>query len=181
MSDQFTVAEYYENVLPEQFAAAIADVSPEQAAQPEMSSTYAISGDGGGTYGLRVANGQLAVVPGGIEQSDLHTTTTIEDWRRGVASIEEPLIGYVRRGKVNAAKNLKGTLHFDISRDDGTSYESTTVYGGEAAPEVTVRMNASDYAALMDGTLNSQMAFMTGKLKFDGSLPFLMQLAAASF
>lgn len=181
MSDQLTVAEYYENVLPQQFAAALADLAPDKAAQPEITSTYAISGDGGGTYGLRVVGGQLAVVPGGIANSDLHTTAVIDDWRRGVASIEEPLIGYVRRSRVNAAKKLRGRLHFEISRADGTSYASTTVYGGETAPEVTVRMSAADYAALMDGTLNSQMAFMTGKLKFDGSLPFLMQLATASF
>lgn len=181
MSDQISVTEYYENILPEQFAAAMADLSPEAAAQPEITSTYEISGAGGGTYGLRVANGRLEVVPGGIPNSDLYTTTGVDDWRRGIASIDEPLIGYVKRRKVAAAKNLKGTLRLDIAREDGSSYESTTVYGGAESPEVTIRMKAADYKALMNGSLNGQMAFMTGKLRFDGSLPFLLQLAAASF
>ena len=181
MSDQISVAEYCEKVLPQQFAAAVADVSPEAAAQPEITSTYEISGEGGGTYGLRVANGQLEIVPGGIPNSDLYTTTTIDDWRSGVASIDEPLIGYVKRRRVSAAKNLRGTLRLDIARDDGSSIESKTVYGGAESPDVTIRMKADDYKALMNGSLNGQMAFMTGKLKFEGSLPFLMQIATASF
>lgn len=181
MSSQLSVAEYYENVLPDQFANAMADLSPEAAAQPEITSTYAISGAGGGTYGLRVANGQLEVVPGGIPNSDLHTTISIEDWRQGVANIDEPLIRFVKRGRVNAVKNLKGALKLDIAGDDGFSIEGRTVYGGAESPEVTIRMKADDYKALMNGSLNGQMAFMTGKLKFDGNLPFLMQLAAASF
>lgn len=181
MSDQISVAEYCQNILPAQFATAMADLSPEAAAQPEITSTYAISGAGGGTYGLRVANGQLEVVPGGIPNSDLYTTTTIENWLSGVVHIGEPLIRFVKQGKVNAVRNLRGALRLDIARADGSSIESTTVYGGTASPDVTIRMKADDYKALMNGSLNGQLAFMTGKLKFDGSLPFLLQLAAASF
>ena len=181
MSDQLSVAEYYENILPGQFATAVADLPPEVAAQPEITSTYEISGAGGGTYGLRVANGQLEIVPGGIPNSDLYTTTTIENWRSGVASIDEPLIRFVKHRKVNAVKSLKGALKLDIARDDGSSIEGKTLYGSAESPAVTIRMKADDYKALMNGSLNGQMAFMTGKLKFEGSLPFLMQLAAARF
>jgi putative sterol carrier protein len=33
---------------------------------------------------------------------------------------------------------------------------------------------------MLSGELNGQMAFMTGKLKFEGSLPLLMQVGALS-
>ena len=35
-----------------------------------------------------------------------------------------------------------------------------------------------DYRAMLSGELNSQMAFLTGKLTFEGSLPLLMQIGA---
>jgi putative sterol carrier protein len=41
-------------------------------------------------------------------------------------------------------------------------------------------MAADDYTAMMRGELNGQMAFLTGKLKFDGNLPLLMQVGALS-
>lgn len=182
MSDQLSVAEFYERVLPEQFAAAMAEAPPEATDQPELTATYDITGEGGGVYGLRAANGQLEVVPGGIDNSDLHTTVSIDNWRRAVIHARnDPLITYIQRRKVNAVKNLKGALQIEIERDDGSNYESTTIYGGSDTPEVTLRMKAEDYRSMVEGKLNGQMAFMTGKLKFEGSLPFLMQLAAASF
>ena len=51
---------------------------------------------------------------------------------------------------------------------------------GPPEPVVTLRMTDDDYAAMMRGELNGQMAFMTGKLKFEGSLPLLMQIGALS-
>jgi putative sterol carrier protein len=43
-----------------------------------------------------------------------------------------------------------------------------------------LRMTNEDYGAMLSGELNGQMAFMTGKLKFEGSLPLLMQVGALS-
>ena len=41
-------------------------------------------------------------------------------------------------------------------------------------------MTADNYEAMMRGDLNGQMAFLTGKLKVEGSLPLLMQIGALS-
>jgi putative sterol carrier protein len=39
-------------------------------------------------------------------------------------------------------------------------------------------MKLADYVAMQEGRLNGQEAFMTGKLKVEGDMGFLMQIAA---
>jgi len=176
----FSIAEYFEQIVPGQFAAAVAE-KPEAGGQPELRATYVIEGEGGATYGLRIAGGQLEVVPGGIEGSDIQTTTGVEEWLSAADAAERDLIvDLYARGKVQAIKSLQGVVHLDLTRADGSPYTSTLVLGGASEPEVTMRMTTGDYVEMMHGRLNGQMAFMTGKLKFEGSLPLLMKLGTLS-
>lgn len=179
MSDISSPAQYYEQVVPQQFASAVAEA--EMTADQDLTATYVITGEGGGTYGLRAHGKEIEFVPGGIEGSDLRTTMTIENWRIHAASgALDPLVDYIRRGKIDVVKSLKGTVRLDLTLPDGGNYESATVFGGEEEPEVTLRMTNEDYEAMLRGDLNGQMAFMTGKLKFEGSLPLLMQVGGLS-
>jgi hypothetical protein len=171
--------EYFAHILPQQFAAAMEDAPENVADQPELTAIYEITGTGGGTYGLHAQGKQIEFVPSGLEQADMRTTMTIENWRTITASgAPDPFVDNVRRGKVAIVKSLKGTVRLELVLSDGSAWESATVFGGEAEPTVTLRMAADDYAAMMRGELNGQMAFMTGKLKFEGSLPLLMQVGA---
>jgi hypothetical protein len=175
-----TPAEYFEQIVPQQFAAALAG-APEAADQPELTATYEITGAGGGTYSLRAAGTRVEVLPGGLSDADMHTTLAIEDWRANARSgLLDPLVDYVVRCKVAVVKSLKGMVRLELERSDGSVFRIATTFGAQAEPEVTLRMTADDYAAMMRGELNGQMAFLTGKLKFDGSLPLLMQVGALS-
>lgn len=175
-----TVAEYFEQTVPEQFNAAIA-ASPEAAEQPELTATYEITGAGGGIYGLRLSGATIEVVPGGIEGSDLRTTVGIDAWRSALEIADrDPVVDFYGRCKAQAIKSLQGLLRLDLTNADGSPYESTMVFSNVEEPEVTLRMTTSDYIDMMTGRLNGQMAFMTGKLKFDGSLPLLMKLGSIS-
>jgi SCP-2 sterol transfer family protein len=180
MAEIGTPAEYYSHVVPQQFAAALAD-APESVDQPELTAIYEIAGEGGGTYALRAAGGAIEVLSDAPPEADMRTTIAIDDWRRGAANdLLDPLVDYVRRHKVAVVKSLKGTVRLELQRSDGSTWQSATTFGGQAEPEVTLRMTADDYAAMMRGDLNGQMAFLTGKLQFEGSLPLLMQVGALS-
>lgn len=173
-----SVAEYYEGTITAQFAQAIADAPAEVLSQPALTATYTISGDEGGTYGVRIADGQLEIVPGGIPESDMRVVAEVGEWRQGADVGMANPFDYYRRRKVNLIKSLKGAVNLDLSNEDGNNLQGAIIFGNIAEPAVTVQMKASDYLAMMTGKLNGQMAFMTGKLKFDGSLPLLMQVAA---
>jgi hypothetical protein len=60
MSD-ITPAVYFAEVVPQRFAAAVAGASEEVLAQPELTVTYTIEGEGdqGGVFGLKVSAEQL--------------------------------------------------------------------------------------------------------------------------
>ena len=175
-----TPREYYEQIVPQQLAAALAG-APEAAGQPELTAVYEITGDDGGTYALRAADGRVEALADGLAAADMHTTLTIEDWRASAATgLADPLVDYVARRKVAVVKSLKGLVRLELERSDGSVFQSATTFGGQAEPEVTLRMAADDYAAMIRGELNGQMAFLTGKLKFDGNLPLLMQVGALS-
>lgn len=179
MSDFSSPAEYYEQAVPQQFAAAVDELPDRFADDQELTATYVIDG---ASYGLRARGAAIEFVPGGIDGSDLLTTMSIHAWRVSTADDAlDPLVDYLRRGKFEVVKSLRGRVSIDLTgADEGSSYESSTVFGGTEEPEVTLRMTTDDYAAMLRGDLNGQMAFMTGKLKFEGSLPLLMQVGALS-
>jgi putative sterol carrier protein len=64
-----------------------------------------------------------------------------------------------------------GTWHVII--DDGTF----SVHQGAAeSPTTTFVMKGDDYVKMVNGDLNGQMAFMTGKMKIKGAIPMAMKL-----
>jgi hypothetical protein len=179
MSETTSPEAYFTRTVPEQYARAIAG-SPAAADQPELTAVVEISGPGGGTYGLRLAGGALEVVPAEqIASADLRAVMSYDDWRTFAASgATDPVVDYAARGKVGVVKGLKGTVQLELTRTSGDIWRSTTVFGGQDEPALTLMMTDDDYRAMLSGDLNGQMAFLTGKLKFEGSLPLLMQIGA---
>lgn len=175
-----TVQSYFEELVPQQYAAALVAAPADVAAQPPLSAVFVVSGEGGSSYSLRSAGGQLEVLPGDtIDAPDLRVLMSYDAWRTlAEDGAADTFVDFVQRGKVLVVKNLKGTVNLDLTRSDGSAWESTMIFGDQAEPVLTMRMTADDYKAMLDGDLNGQMAFMTGKLKFEGSLPLLMQIGA---
>ncbi len=174
-----TVQSYFEELIPQQYAAAVAAAPDTANAQPPLTAVVKISGENGGTYTLRSAGPQVEVLPGAVSDPDLLVQMSYDSWR-AVASdgATDTFVDFVQRGKVSVVQNLKGTVNLDLTRSDGSSWESTMVFSNQPEPTLTMRMTADDYQAMLRGDLNGQMAFMTGKLKFEGSLPLLMQIGA---
>jgi hypothetical protein len=173
--------EYFTQIVPQQYAAAIAATSAGAANQPPLSVTYVITGEQGATYGLRAEGAALDVVPGSIEEADMVVTQNYDTWARSIETgASEMFVDYVARRKVAVVKGLKGTVNLELTRSDGSLHETSVVFGGQSEPAVTIMMTTEDYRDMMSGELNGNMAFMMGKLKFDGSLPLLMQIGALS-
>jgi len=85
-----TPAEYFEQVIAQQFAAALAN-APEAADQPELTATYEITGTGGGTYSLRTAGARVEVLPGGPADGTLQPGDILTHLNGKLVSEFEPL------------------------------------------------------------------------------------------
>ena len=87
-----------------------------------------------------------------------------------------------------ATGGFQGTFQFNIPGDDGGEW--TTTFAGDAMqvteglsgePEFSITMKDENFLKMMNGELNGQMAFMSGKLKFKGSMSVAMKLKGLLF
>lgn len=80
------------------------------------------------------------------------------------------------------AGDLDATVQFDLSGEGGGKWyvvvadgECKVTEGEEDSPTATIRMEASDYAALIAGELNAMEAFMQQKIRVEGDLNTVMK------
>ena len=83
----------------------------------------------------------------------------------------------------DAAAGMNAVYQFDITGEGGGKWyaaiengELSVVEGEHESPNITLTMADQDYLAMIAGTLNGQMAFMTGKLKIKGDMSLAMKL-----
>lgn len=82
--------------------------------------------------------------------------------------------------KIGSADKLDRVVKIDLGDDgvivvDGT--RSPTEFKTDDSPaDVTLSMSKDNFQKLLDGDLNPQMAFMTGKLKVTGDMSLAMKL-----
>lgn len=81
--------------------------------------------------------------------------------------------------------SLRGVFQFDLSGDDGGTFQVTFQQDGvsytEGAPEesiCTLALSDANFLKLISGDLNPTTAFMMGKLKVKGDLGLALKLHA---
>lgn len=170
------VKEYFEQNLPKTFNDAFGSNPPADMNGEEMRLEYIVDDT---TYGLKVTNGtQLEIIPGGIAEPHIQNTMDLASFNDVVAGVMplNPLIDYNNKKKLDKVKNFKGNFKLELAREDSSKFTSSTIFNGATDPTVKVMAKIADYSQVLSGKLNPQMAFMTGKVKFEGSMPFLMLL-----
>lgn len=93
-------------------------------------------------------------------------------------TVEEVTARMAEAKAVVAGKRLR----FDFGEEgsiylDGVAEE---VSNGDGDADTTVRVSFSDFLAMADGSLNSTMAFMQGKVKIEGDMSVAMQLQSVT-
>ena len=96
---------------------------------------------------------------------------------------EDSLKEMYKSFRSEAAGNLNATYCFDISGEDGGKWtlniksgKCELLPGTVGTPSVTILISAQDWLLIQQGKLNSQMAFMMGKLRVSGDMSLAMKL-----
>lgn len=71
-----------------------------------------------------------------------------------------------------------GVAKFVIPGEGAIMLDGQGVRAGDEEADVTLTAEADVFRAILDGDMNPTMAFMTGKLKVDGSIGQAMKLGA---
>ena len=86
------------------------------------------------------------------------------------------------------AGDLDATVQFDLSGEGGGKWyvivangECAVEEGEKDSPTSTIRMEASDYAAMVAGDLNPMEAFMQQKIRVEGDLNTVMKFQSIFF
>lgn len=72
-----------------------------------------------------------------------------------------------------------GVAKFVFVDEGAIMIDADGVREGDAPADVTLTAEAEVFRDMLDGALNPTTAFMTGRLKVDGSMGLAMQLGAA--
>jgi hypothetical protein len=87
------------------------------------------------------------------------------------------------RSKPDVVSKINAVYQFNISGPGGGQWSvDCTRPGGliasgvAAAPKCTVAATDADFLAIVNGKMNAQMAFMSGKLKIQGDMGLAMKL-----
>lgn len=181
MADEITPAQFFETVVPEGFAA-----DADNASQDDATLAYVVTGDGGGEWTLKISGGKMTVEKGKGEALVTYTVSAADatdaiNGRNGAAPalLIPPRRPGQRAGAGAAVKALRGTLAMNLTRAGGEPFKIETCFNGAATPRTTLTVALADQIAISEGKLNAQEAFMTGKLKVEGDMGFMMQVGMA--
>ena len=172
--------EFFETLLPQGFAAqASAGNTPQ-----DFTIQFCVAGAGGGAWHAAIANGTMSV-QSGQRDANLRVTLSVDDWRDAVLGRNGATLALLlpqnrpgRPDNSGRAKALKGTMALELSRPDREPFRLELCFNDSAAPKTTLRAALSDYVAIQEGTLNGQQLFMQGRIRIEGDMALLMQVAS---
>ena len=75
--------------------------------------------------------------------------------------------------------SFDGTAKFVIEGEGAVMIDGNGVRAGDDEADVTLTASRDTFEGLLNGETNPTMAYMTGKLKIDGSLPTAIKLGSA--
>ena len=179
--EQVTPQQFFEQLLPAGFTA---QKESGSAVPQEFSMQYHVQGDGGGNWHVAIKDGAMTTKQG-TDDAVLTFTLGVDDFldaihsRNGAApSLLLPASRPGRPDNSGRAKMLKGTISQELARESGDPFKLEMKFNGADTPCTVLKMKLADFVAMQEGKLNGQEAFMTGRLRIEGDMAFMMQVAA---
>ena len=179
------VKEYFDEYLPKVFAEQTGGGAVLGMEGTEIKVQFDIADGAQQTYGLIVKDAkELEVKEGPIDAPTVKLGMSEEVFRRAVtgklqgATDRFTDVSQITRNRYDQLQSTKGTLVLDLSTSEGDNAEVKVTFNGADSPATTFRCSAEDWLAMNNGELAGPTAFMSGRLKIEGDMPFAMSLAS---
>ncbi|MBI4830623.1 MAG: SCP2 sterol-binding domain-containing protein [Candidatus Lindowbacteria bacterium] len=98
-------------------------------------------------------------------------------------TVKESFDGMQARFNGAKAAGMKAVYQWDVTGEGGGKYNAeiaegkcTIAEGQHATPNITITVASKDWLDIVNGKLDGQMAFMSGKLKVKGDMSLAMKL-----
>jgi putative sterol carrier protein len=186
-----TVKQFFSEWLPDQIKP-FADLIKQVGTELKAGLSFKIEGEKGGEWSALIDKGELKVTDGlkddalvTLMMSEKNFLDVITGKRKmamrmpgggGEPEIEE--IPGQLQNTIDTLKGVEGMLCFKITAEEGDFVVSLKFAGPmKDEPDVTITIAGADAEAMAKGELNPQAAFMSGKIKIDGDMGLLMQMA----
>lgn len=181
VSENITVKEYFEEYVPKLFEEQTANISISGMEGTAFTVEFDV---GGQSYGLTIKDAKdLEVTEGPLENPMIKVELAEDVWRNAVTGRMEGAVDMftemgemANRQRYDALAGTKGTMILELGMPDGSQAVVKIVFNGADSPSTTFKAAAEDWAKVASGELPGPTAFMSGKLKIEGDMPFAMSL-----
>ncbi len=176
-----TPEQFFEQFLPLGFEANAASLP--MAATAQLNLQFNLTGDGGGEWQVAIQDGKLASTKGSGD-ANVTFTLAVDDWRDAVLGQNgagmEMLLPQPKAGRPDTSgrvRELKGTIALELAREEKDPFKMEMCFNNVTAPRTVVRMKMQDYIDVQSGKVHGQEAFMQGRIRVEGDMALLMQIA----
>lgn len=182
--ENVSVKEYFEEIVPKMAEEQLSKVTASGMEGTVFTVEFDIQGDQEYVYGITVKDAKdVAITEGSLENPMIKVKISEDVWRKAVTGKMEGAMDMfmdlgqnANRKRYDSLMSVKGTMDLELTLDDGSTAELSVVFNGTESPQVTFKTSVEDWAKISSGELAGPTAFMTGKMKIDGDMPFAMAL-----
>ena len=176
------VKQYFDEYLPGIFAEQVAGAAVLGMEGTVIGVQFDVEGT---SYSIVVKDGKdLEVREGAVDDPLVMLTMSEDVFRAAVTGKMEGAtdmftdMSQMNKARLDQIKGVSGTIVLDLTTADGTNAVIRVALNGAASPESTFKCTVEDWIAISKGEIAGPTAFMSGKLKIEGDMPFAMGLSS---
>ncbi|MFW6113800.1 MAG: SCP2 sterol-binding domain-containing protein [Actinomycetota bacterium] len=181
VKEDVTVKEYFEEYVPKIFEEQMSRVSVSGMEGTVFTVEFDVDGQ---SYGLTIKDAkELEVSEGPLESPMIRVELSEDIWRKAVTGKMEGAVDMftemgqmANKQRYEALASTEGTMKIELSLPDGSEADINVVFNGAEKPHVIFKAALEDWAKVASGEMPGPTAFMSGKLKIEGDMPFAMSL-----
>ncbi len=181
VKDDVTVQEYFESNVPGLFGEQLAGKSVSGMDGTLFTVQFDIDGQ---VYSIKVADAKdLEVVAGAVDDPMITVKLSEDVWRQavtgklaGAMDMFTDMGNMANRRSYDNLKSARGSMTLELDAG-GSPVNISVCFNGSTSPTCTFKAAVEDWGKISTGEIPGPMAFMQGKLKIDGDMPFAMSLS----